>query len=443
MGRKRTILLYCPPPTLDRPSTRAPLALLAISCLLADKGFNIQVLPRHPREHSAYFKRYADDILCYGVSVMTGPQILHGLESTKMFKEVFPDIPVIWGGWHPTIFPQQTASHPLIDIAVRGQGERGFTQLVEAMDGSFSYEAVAGLTFKQDGKLIETADPPFEDVNRFPSLPYSLLRMDEYIFANELGSRTINYVSSRGCPYHCAYCAQNMVSGGKWYAFSSERMIKDIKLLKDSFGINGILLDDANFFVDGKRVENFADALIKSEMSVGWGMVNGRIEDLKAYENNLWALLKESGLISVFVGLEPLCGAMTRSVRNIYRELKEDVLKIAQVTGQYGIRLKLSLLVGFPPTGIYDWSLDEELEEAKKLLRSCYELSERVEGTISSYLPFPHAPLFDLSVKCGLNPPEDLEGWGNWVPEKQEMSWMPKGSIKVIEEINNSFRRKG
>jgi len=425
---KKTILLYCPPPTTNKPSTRAPLALLAVSSMLVGDDYEIVILPRDPGQHRRIFRDYMEKALVYGVSVMTGPQIRHALKSSAAAREVLPDMPIIWGGWHPTIFPEQVAASPYVDIAVTGQGERVFTTIVDDLSKG-----------RHVKKTLQTAPGGFVDINRFPSLPYEILNIEDYVFNAEMGSRTINYVSSRGCPRNCSYCAQQLVSGGRWYGLSPDRMIRDVERLKRRYAVDGILFDDANFFVDLDRVHDFAELLVEKRIKIGWGMANGRLEDLKRAGDSFWRLMNLSGMKSVFVGVEPRCGELTHSAGKTSGTLFEDSVSLAKKTAEAGITLKLSLLVGFPPIGKAIVSFDEELEEARSFLQGCAGESDKFKGEVSMFLPFPHAPLYKAAIDHGLKVPEDLEGWADWIPDKTETPWLPAGALKKIGEINEKF----
>lgn len=442
MSRKSTVLLYCPPPVTDKPSTRAPLALLAVAGPLAAGGYEVVILPRDPAEHEPVFAAFADEILCYGLSVMTGPQIKQAFASTRLAKEKMPHVPVVWGGWHPTIFPEQTARQNGIDIAVAGMGEDAMYGLVTCLAGKMSYRSVEGLIFQSDGKMINNGGAKLKDISGYPPFDYGLLRMEEHIFDDEIAPRTINYVSSRGCPKNCPSCAQSMVSGGVWRAYAPNRMIEDVLKLRDAFGVEGLLLDDANFFVDEARVREFAAGLINRKAAVRWGMPTGRLEELVDFDDGFWDLLRNSGLVSVFVGLEPRCGAVGLTRDDIYGKLNPEVVGLAETLSRHDIRMKLSVLIGFPPSDAYAWTFEEELGGAVELIEACLAGGNAVDAALSLYLPFPHAPLYDLALKAGLKPPASLEEWGEWVPEKLEMPWVPKGAKEEIEALNKRYGRQ-
>lgn len=437
---KNTVLLYSPPPVLDKPSTRAPLALLAIAGPLTAAGYRVIILPRDPALHAAVFQALAADILCYGVSVMTGPQIKQALVSTRAFKSVVA-APVVWGGWHPSIFPEQVARQPEIDFAVAGRGEDAMLSLAKCLAGKMSYRGIEGLVFAANGRMINNGIARGKDINQYPLLDYDLLDMDNYIFADEIAVRTINYVSSRGCPKNCASCAQSLVSAGTWRAYTPARMVADVIELRDRFGVEGLLFDDANFFVDGDRAQAFAAGLINRQAALSWGMPTGRLEDAVSFNDPFWDLLSNSGLKSIFVGLEPRCGAISRSQTDVYGEFRPDVTRLAATLSRHAVNLKLSVLVGFPPSGVYKWTFEEELRAATELIDTARAAGAAVAPSVSLYLPFPHAPLYDLALKSGLTPPMTLEEWGEWDPGSNDMPWVPTGAKEMIANLNASFIR--
>ena len=159
---KPAILLYNPPATLDEKKWRRPLPLnlLSICSLLKQEDFDICITQGMPDKVYKQFRQKLDSAICLGISCMTGIQISHGLKLAEMIRAEKPDMPIIWGGYHPTACPEQTLQNELVDIVVRGYGEITFSELVERLVNQESYEDVEGISFKQDGKIVNAADRP-------------------------------------------------------------------------------------------------------------------------------------------------------------------------------------------------------------------------------------------------------------------------------------------
>ena len=83
--------------------------------------------------------------------------------------------PIVWGGIHPSLEPEQTARHACADIVVVGEGETTFLELLEALRHGSPLDGVAGLCFERDGVVVRTPPRRFEDLDALPEVPYELV----------------------------------------------------------------------------------------------------------------------------------------------------------------------------------------------------------------------------------------------------------------------------
>lgn len=115
---------------------------------------------------------------------MTGPQILHALTASKLVRNLYPGVPIIWGGIHASLLPEQTLANPYVDVVVVGEGEETFPELVKALESGTSLSNVCGLSYKENGKVHHTGNRLFVNLEEQPllsphqdgSLPASTLR---------------------------------------------------------------------------------------------------------------------------------------------------------------------------------------------------------------------------------------------------------------------------
>jgi len=109
----------------------APLALLAICRLLATEDkYDIKIFdPTINKNYISQIVKQSKNALCIGISSITGYSILDGLRIAQAVKTKYPQLPIIWGGWHPSILPNETIIDPLVDIFVFGQGGEEFYQV--------------------------------------------------------------------------------------------------------------------------------------------------------------------------------------------------------------------------------------------------------------------------------------------------------------------------
>ncbi len=88
----------------------------------------------------------------FGFSVMPGPQLPRAVEAAKALRRDFPSIPIVWGGFFPSLYPEACLRAPYVDFLIRGQGERTFVELVRALregGGDERFAPIAGLTWKE------------------------------------------------------------------------------------------------------------------------------------------------------------------------------------------------------------------------------------------------------------------------------------------------------
>jgi radical SAM superfamily enzyme YgiQ (UPF0313 family) len=131
--------------------------------------------------------------VCVGVTVLTGAPIHDALAVSRAIKSTYPAMPIVWGGWHPSLFGSECLDEPTVDIVVGGQGEDTFRNIVDRL---IAGERVAG-----------TQSAPLNDLNAFPAHDYSLIPVERF-FALK-GARQIDYISSQGCRFRCAFCADS------------------------------------------------------------------------------------------------------------------------------------------------------------------------------------------------------------------------------------------
>src|SRR3989338_1281590 len=381
----------------------------------------------------------AKDAICLGITSMTGHQIEDGLKIARIVKKNFPNIPVIWGGWHPTILSVQTLKNPYVDVVIRGQGERTFAELVDALEKKKPLKDVLGVGYKKNSKIIINKERPFEDVNNFPPLPYHLLNVENHIVHTQLCSRTIHYTSSQGCPHRCAFCAESQVYKRFWSGLKAERIVKEIKNLAEKYKINAVIFTDTNFFVSEKRVIEFCEGLLKEGVKIKWCEANGRTKQLLMYKRATWDLMKKAGLFSILVGAE---SAQQEKLDLIKKDTTvKDSYDLAKLCKEYQIKIMFSLMIGFPPKDEeekrnYKKDLKKELDSIIKFVDYLIKLNKNNIYLLFVYTPYPGTELYYLSLKNGLKAPQRLEDWSRFEQTMKTTPWVPERYANLTEQFN-------
>jgi radical SAM superfamily enzyme YgiQ (UPF0313 family) len=126
--QKAKILLYNPQAVFYT----MPLGLLAVGSHLDSQRFEVIIVDgRLEPDPMRALSPHLPEALCLGVSVLTGRPIRDALLISRAAKALRPDLPIIWGGWHPSLFPKECLEEPAIDVAVQAQGEVTFREIIE------------------------------------------------------------------------------------------------------------------------------------------------------------------------------------------------------------------------------------------------------------------------------------------------------------------------
>ena len=160
------------------------------------------------------------------VTVMPGPQLSRAVPHTRAVKARFPHVTVIWGGYFPTSHTEVVMADPAIDYVVRNQGEETIMELLAALEGG----RAAG---RHQGPDLAQGRPGGQQPQPRPGRPQQLpgpaLREGAmcplYLGRTILGTRTISYHSSQGCPFTCSFCAVTKTYWGRWLPEKVERTL--------------------------------------------------------------------------------------------------------------------------------------------------------------------------------------------------------------------------
>ena len=155
---------------------------------------------------------------------------------SSMIKDKRPNTKIILGGPHATIFPDMVIEHPAVDFVCISEGEITVKALVDCLNKQLEPENILGLYYKDKNGIIHKNPrrPLVKDLDMLPIPKYEIFDPTQYFPAVHIrGKRVYNMVTSRGCPYKCAFCAATRVFGPGFRYHSIERTVKEMKFLKE------------------------------------------------------------------------------------------------------------------------------------------------------------------------------------------------------------------
>ena len=437
---RHNITLFNPRPNRDLRPVDLPLSLLCVSRFLDEEGYECKIVSENLFEnHFQVLKESAKNSLVLGISAMTGYQIYEGIEASKAVKEVNPDIKVIWGGWHASLYPSQVLENEYIDIVVRGQGERSLYEVVKCLEEGKGLAGISGVSWKDEGGIHDNPDRSLEKIDDWPAIPYHLVDTEKCLVETEFGDRTINYVSSFGCPYRCSFCCEVAVNNRRWVGLNAKAVVDDLEKLEKVHGVNGVSMYDSLFFVDMQRAKDILRGMLNRGLTIRLGNVDGRARQLAVADDELWELLRDTKTYSI------LCGAESgdqEALDAINKDMDvEDNIKFAKKCAQYGVKVVFSTFVGVPLLNHSHKELvektDNQIQATIDMFDDILAMDERHRGLMFIYAPYPGTPLYENAVKLGFDPPTTLEGWGKFNLYDKHTPWITKRQEQLVPMISS------
>jgi tRNA A37 methylthiotransferase MiaB len=427
------IILLHPQSTKPK-NRRFPLAPLSLAAMLegryeytiVDGNADPQpgtTLDAIAREHS---------VKLLAVSVMPGPQMIAAIPLCREFRERHPSIPIVWGGYFPSLYPDAALNARYVDYVVRGQGEDTLLELVDALSRSGDIRSIRGLSFKDEfGLHVHSADRALRSPDDFPWLPYHrLAHPEKYIASTFLGLRTAVHQASVGCPYRCNFCGVVPVYGGRQKAEAPERTVAVLALLKRQFGIDAVQFYDNNFFLNESHTADLASRLIPHGLR-WWS--EGRIDAVLRYSDDTLRLLRRAGAAMIFFGAE---SGSDWALQQMNKGLiAEQTLELAARIRRFDIVPEFSFVVGNPQCP------ERDTRDTIRFIRRIKKLNPRAEIIVQHYIPTPHPDGMygdiDERIDFPATPEEwASERWYNFTIRKDPcLPWLPADIKRLIDNF--------
>jgi anaerobic magnesium-protoporphyrin IX monomethyl ester cyclase len=423
MNPTRDVLLVCPG-RYRAPDPQVPLQLLHVAAALRDGGHRVRIVDMRLQDLRGYD---LGDPLFVGITAMSGPQIRYGLEFAARVRAEKPRCPIVWGGVHPTLLPEQTAASELVDVVVRGESELVVAALADRLAAGDTPRDVNGLTFKVDGHVESTPDGDLIDLDQIAlQLPLDLLRLGDY---PTLQAGRFHIQTSRGCPHRCGFCYNSTFNKRRWRGKSPQRVVDEIELALQRFPHLKIIdpVDD-NFFVDKERVAGICAEILRRNVRVAW-RANCRFDYLATYDEEFLGLLERAGCRELDFGGESGSASMQQLVS---KDVTADqILQSVANLHRWAPSIDpfVSWLSGLPGETYHD------MEKTFSLMDRMADANPRTQHYgIFLYTPFP-SPLLD-SLGAAFRPPRSLAEWGNVEVFHYHPPWHTRRYVNKLRGIS-------
>jgi anaerobic magnesium-protoporphyrin IX monomethyl ester cyclase len=411
-----------------------------LSSCLREKGHNVQIIfmPLEIRDSEGNHKfqaKYSETLLnevvsmcsgtsLIGISLMTN-QFIQASNVTNHLKKYLGNVPVIWGGIHPTVEPEICLE--FADIVCLGEGEQALVELVEVMEQKAPYLNVKNMWFRSDKGIVRNPLRPL--VQNLDALPFPDYSCEDHFVIAEghivkltpkrlaafegeryrsiEGGITYPILTSRGCPFACSYCCNSvyrrLYPGQKQLRWrSAHSVIEELKMVQKNVApIACVIMVDDNLTARSEsKLKDFFESY-KREIGVPFF---AQVSPLTINDEKIEILL-HSGCIKVVMGVE----TGSERIALMYERAESHCAMSGAISTIEKHRKNMQL----PPS--YQFIIDnpyETIKETIETLKLAVSLPTPWDNPIYSLMLFPGTSLYEKAFSDGLIKSKQSEVYG-------------------------------
>ena len=301
-------------------------------------------------------------------------------------------VPIVFGGIHATLVPEEVARNDFIDFVVAGEGEYALLDLVDALEAGTINGHIPNLYWEEDGVIRSNElRPPVADLDSLP-LP------DKTLFERDVNYRD-DYLTmaNRGCVFNCSFCCESYINklyGRSYYRRRSVAgMMDEMLTMKERYGFREVNFFDPIFFSDKQWLREFLERY-KNEVGTPFrcfGHVN-------FMDHEVAELLRDSGCYAIEFGFQTANESARRESLHRF-ESDEANLQAFELCDAFGLRYDLDHIFNLPEES------EDDLVKAARYYKD-RKMLNRVKCHNLTY--FPKLGVVDAGLKHGKLREEDL-----------------------------------
>lgn len=317
-----------------------------------------------------------------GITVLT-LMLYDAYETAKRVKKVSPDIHICFGGPHTFVYPRESAMLDPVDSVVVSEGERVFTELVEALDEGRDLSEVRGVVFEKHGEIVSTPPPKqITDLDSLPPVDRRMVPYEKYHSLVDVGELSTTMISSRGCPGRCIFCD---VPYKRFRERSPQLVVNEMEDVL-SLGIREIYFYDDAFNLTKRRVLALCEEIQKRGVELRWAF-RGRVAP---FDEEMAEALRSAGCTRIQFGVESGSEKILRVMRkSITLDEIRDAFRIAR---KYDITTVAYFMIAFPG-------------ETREHIVRTIEFAKELEPDYPVFcvtVPFPGTELYRMGLERGI-----------------------------------------
>ena len=384
-GRLNVVLTM--PRTLAMDDSTPPLSLLMLAAVTENEHDVRVVFPIDIDATVAALPQSLAGADVFGLSINSFSWFA-AREIIATVRRHHPHIRIVLGGPHPTHLDRHCLTIAPADAVVRGESEVTFPELLRAWASNRAPEGIAGVTWKDAGGAIHrNADRELlteEELDALPLPAYHFIPAGRYPF--------VPIETSRGCRFHCVFCAIPFAGIRQFSLARVEKVLRTVDRLRSRF-TDSMFLSDDSFSAHRERVTG--TLRLFREITPGWRIgCEARISEL--LQHDLLPHFARTPLYLMQVGVE--CGydaGLKRIRKGLNRAMvRRFALEVAKLPFHYNVYW--SFVIGFP------WETEAEVLETINFAFNTARAARSQQPQVNPFSPYPGSPIGERPEEFGL-----------------------------------------
>ncbi len=399
-------------------SPMPPISLAYVAAALDCAGIDVSVYDDYTAGGSrkmllANIEAVKPDII--GLSCVT-PTAARTYEIAEDLRREVPDVKIVMGNLHPSVYYREIISKGLADAVVIGEGEITFVELVKAWEDGASPAVVKGIAYSENGVVAVTPPRPFvEDLDSLPYPAWRFFPIERYCMFNFARVRkpATLVLGSRGCPYGCNFCSLKIM-GRRRRRRSARNIADEFEFMNSEFGYRQMSFIDPIFPFSEAEALEFSEELIRRGLhkKVTW-ITETRVD---LVNKRMLSAMKEAGLSRIMYGFETGTEEGLESIDKSFTV--EQTRKAVADTRKAGIQIIGFFMIGVP---------DDTVSSIENTIRFAKSLDiDFAKFTVFS--PFPGTKIHDEMKEKGIIPDNPKwEQFTNYPTRIKPPIFLPEG----------------
>jgi radical SAM superfamily enzyme YgiQ (UPF0313 family) len=368
-----------------------PLGILYLAAALKKQnGVDVEVLDTQPLGLSY---PQLEEVLAHrpfdlaGISTMSFT-LLDAFKTAQAVKHSRPGALTVIGGTHVHLFPEETIGLAGVDFAIMGEAEFSLADFLHRIqENPPGLEKVAGLVFRRDdGTVSLNAPAPVNDLDEIPFPQRDLLNIRHYSSLLSRGTLCTTIISSRGCPFKCAFCDRPLSPVTSHFRARSAKNVVDELETCLELGVRDFLFYDDTFTVNRKRVLAVCEEVLSRGLKIRWD-IRTRVD---LVDEEMLRLLKRAGCVAIHYGVEAGNDKILGVIKKGFTVRK--VRETFRLTKKVGIETLAYFMIGLPSEGPSD--IQDTFDLAREL-RPDY-------AHFTIFSPYPGTELYRRGLENGV-----------------------------------------